>query len=58
MFGILPDNIVIKKYRIRETKHLLTDADSITDAIGGWTKNTQKPDLKKNGENHQKRKNP
>ena len=27
-----------KKSRIRETKHLLTDADSSTDAIGGWTK--------------------
>ena len=28
----------IKKSRIRETKHLLTDADISTDAIGGWTK--------------------
>ena len=27
-----------KKSRIRETKHLSTDADSSTDAIGGWTK--------------------
>ena len=27
-----------KKSRIRETKHLLTDADSSTYAIGGWTK--------------------
>ena len=27
----------IKKSRIRMTKHLLTDADSSTDAIGGWT---------------------
>ena len=35
----------IKKSHIRETKHLLTDADSSTDAIGGWTKNTQKPDF-------------
>ena len=26
-----------------ETKHLSTDADSSTNAIGGWTKNTQKP---------------
>ena len=34
-----------KKSRIRETKHLLTDADSCTDAIGGWTKITQKPDF-------------
>ena len=32
-----------KKSRLRETKHLSTDADSSTDAIGGWTKNTQKP---------------
>ena len=29
---------------IRETKHL-TDADSSTDAIGGWTKITPKPDF-------------
>ena len=28
----------IKKSRIRETKHLATDADSSTNAIGGWTK--------------------
>ena len=27
-----------EKSRIRETKHLSTDADSSTDAIGGWTK--------------------
>ena len=27
-----------KKSRIRETKHLSTDADSSTNAIGGWTK--------------------
>ena len=27
-----------KNSRIRETKHLSTDADSSTDAIGGWTK--------------------
>ena len=26
-----------QKSRIRETKHLSTDADSSTDAIGGWT---------------------
>ena len=32
-----------KKSRIRETKHLSTDADSSTNAIGGWTKNTPKP---------------
>ena len=34
-----------KKSRIRETKHLSTDADISTDAIGGWTKNTPKPDF-------------
>ena len=34
-----------KKSRIRETKHLSTDADSSTDAIGGWTQNTPKPDF-------------
>ena len=34
-----------KKSRIRETKHLSTDADSSTDAIGGWTKNTPKPNF-------------
>ena len=33
----------LKKSRIQETKHLSTDADSSTDAIGGWTENTQKP---------------
>ena len=27
-----------KKSRIRETKHLSTDADSSTNAIGGWTR--------------------
>ena len=32
-----------KKSRIRETKHLSTDAYSSTDAIGRWTKNTKKP---------------
>ena len=37
--------IINKKSRIWETKHLLTDADSSTDAIGGWTKNTLKPDF-------------
>ena len=30
------------KKRIRETKHLSTDADSSTDTIVRWTKNTQK----------------
>ena len=46
-----------KKSRIRETKHLSTDADSSTDAIGGWTKNTPKPDFFEKGKNHPKRKN-
>ena len=35
---------LVKKSRIREKKHLSTDADNSTDAIGGWSKNTQKPD--------------
>ena len=35
----------LEKSRIRETNHLSTDADSSTDAIGGWTKNTPKPDF-------------
>ena len=30
--------VSFQKSRIRETKHLSTDADSSTDAIGGWTK--------------------
>ena len=34
-----------EKCRIRETKHLSTDADSSIDGIGGWTKNTPKPDF-------------
>ena len=29
--------IVIKKSRIRDTKHLSTDADSSTDTTVGWT---------------------
>ena len=32
------NKIQVKKSRIRETKHLSTDADRSTDAIGGWTK--------------------
>ena len=32
-----------KKSRIRETKHLSTDADSSTDTTVGWTKNSRKP---------------
>ena len=43
-----------KKFLLLETKHLSTDADSSTDAVG-WTKNTQKPDFfLKNGKNHPK----
>ena len=37
--------IVVQKSRIRETKHLSTDADSSTDTTVGWTKNTQKPNF-------------
>ena len=37
--------LIFKKSRIRETKHLSTDADSSTVAIGGWTRNTPKPDF-------------
>ena len=46
-----------KKSRIRETKHLSTDADSGTDAIGGWTKNNQKPDFFKKQKKSPKLKN-
>ena len=43
-----------KKSRIRETKHLSTNADSSTDTIVGWTKNTPKPDFFEKGKkNHQ-----
>ena len=35
---MLHQKTLAKKSRIRETKHLSTDADSSTDAIGGWTK--------------------
>ena len=34
-----------KKSRTQETKHLSTDADSSTDAILGWTKNTHESDF-------------
>ena len=34
-----------KKTRIRETKHLSTNADSSTNTTVGWTKNTQKPNF-------------
>ena len=46
-----------KKSRIRETKHLSTDADSSTNTTVGWIKNTQKPDFFLNGKNHLKRNN-
>ena len=41
----ITEQISHKKSRIRETKHLSTDADRSTDAIGGGTKNTPKPDF-------------
>ena len=34
---------VLEKYRIRETKHISTDADSSIHTTVGWTKNNQKP---------------
>ena len=43
--GSLKDNLARKKSRLQETKHLSTDADSSTDTIVWWTKNTQKPDF-------------
>ena len=47
-----------EKSHIWETKHLSTDADSSTNAIGGWTKNSQKPDFfEKRKKNPPKRKN-
>ena len=36
---------MFEKSRIRETKHLSTDADSSTIAIVGWTKNKPKPNF-------------
>ena len=35
--------MMLKKSRIRATKHLSTDADCSTDTTVGWTKNTQQP---------------
>ena len=46
-----------KKYRIRETNYLSTDADSSTDTMVVWTKNTPKPIFLITGKNHSKRKN-
>ena len=42
---LVVDQTPLEKSRIRETKHLSTDADSSSNAIGGWTKNTPKPDF-------------
>ena len=36
-------SMISEKSRIRETKHLSTDADSNTNTTVGWSKNTQKP---------------
>ena len=44
-FQIISCQSFTKKSRIRETKHLSTNAGSSTDAIGGWTKNTQEPNF-------------
>ena len=46
-----------EKSRIRETKHLSTDADSSTDTTVRWTKNTQKPEFFEKRNNNPKRKN-
>ena len=48
---------IAEKSRIRETKHLSTDADSITDTTVGWTKNTKNQIFLKNRKNHPKLKN-
>ena len=37
--------MLFEKSRIRETKHLSTDADSSTDTTVGWTKNSWKPNF-------------
>ena len=42
-FNLLNIRSTLKKSPIRETKHLSTHAESSTDTIGGWTKNTPKP---------------
>ena len=39
-------NGFLKKSRIRETKHLSTDVDSSTNAIGGWKKSSKMQKLK------------
>ena len=43
-----------KKSRIRETKHLSTDADNSTDTTVGWTKNTRKPNFFEKGKKSSK----
>ena len=44
LFCIIPE-YCLKKSRIRETKHLSTDADSSTNTTVGWTKSTPKPEF-------------
>ena len=44
-FDNLQFGVFYEKSRIRETKHLSTDADSSTGTTVGWTKNTQKPNF-------------
>ena len=39
----IQNSLLKKKSRIRETKHLSTNADSSTDTTVGWTKNNRKP---------------
>ena len=55
--GAYPVKLFKKKSRIQETKHLPTNADSSTDAIGGWTKNTPKPNFFEKRKKLSKRKN-
>ena len=43
--NIYTKQILTQKSRIWETKHLSTAADISTNAIGGWTKITPKPDF-------------
>ena len=43
--------------KIRETKHLSTNADSSTNCTVRWTKNTPKPKFVEKRKNHQKHKN-
>ena len=48
------EQAVSKKSRIRETKHISTDADSSTNTTVGWTKNTQKTIFLKNAKKSSK----